>query len=134
AAITRCPSAASRIANPCPSPRAAPVTRATLPLLFLLISMFSFNSVAHLASRNPRRMKRGPSQANAADPALPVRWCCPLEGAAEGRRGWSISERVAGDRGRHGQPLPLGGFVERGHVAGPCTVARCTHPADRAED
>src|SRR5438876_6353381 len=35
-----------------------------------------------------------PSQANTADPAPPVRWCCPLEGAAEGRRGWFMSGRT----------------------------------------
>src|SRR5438067_2505579 len=37
-----------------------------------------------------RRMLRC-TQADTADPALPVRWCRPLEGAAEGRRGWASS-------------------------------------------
>src|SRR5574337_928636 len=42
------------------------------------------------SKRHPRRMNR-PSQATAADPALPGRWRCPLEGAREARRGWFIS-------------------------------------------
>src|SRR5207245_10827074 len=39
-------------------------------------------------------------QADAADPASPGRWCRPLEGAAEGRRGWSRYIRAAHARCR----------------------------------
>src|SRR5438874_8802696 len=64
-----------------------------------------------------------PSPANTADPAPPVRRCCPLEGAAEGRRGLFIlvtPMRFAPHQAAPADPAPpvcwcrpLGGRAQR---------------------